>query len=330
MISNVLLSRLSPLWALVNGVARPFLSRGAWRAPCPVISVGNIVAGGAGKTEVAAWLAARAQARGLRPVVALRGYGRPALSQVGAWSDSAIAGRGRNFPDEALVHLLRNPGVPVVVGAKRAEILQRFWNDINPGLIILDDGFQHFAMIRDRDVLVHDFSVKDPLWRDFPGMLEGADVRLCLGATEGAAKVPAKWGAKPWVRASYGLAGVRPSEAIWRAGAPQPLPGEALLFCGVGNPARVKASVEAAGCSVRAMRPLADHVEYDGSALKELGRWAQEQDPSGKLALLTTLKDAVKLQDDAAATLGRPVFVLDAGLTFHENEALLGAVLEGL
>jgi len=155
MMARALLSRLSPFWALVNGLARPLLSRNAWRAPCPVISVGNVVAGGAGKTEVAAWLAHRASGKGMRPVIVMRGYGRPALSAEGVWSASAAEARSRGFPDEALVHLLRNPGVPVVVGAQRSEVLQRFWNDLKPTLIILDDGFQHFAMARDREIMVN-------------------------------------------------------------------------------------------------------------------------------------------------------------------------------
>jgi tetraacyldisaccharide 4'-kinase len=229
-----------------------------------------------------------------------------------------------------LVHLWRNPGVPVVVGARRAETLQRFWDDLKPGVIILDDGFQHFAMARDRDILVHDFSAKDPLWRDFPGLLESADLRVSLGASPESARVPEKWTAKPWVIASYGIEGVRPVEELWRGGTALPLPKRALLFCGVGNPERVAASVRAAGCDIKATRALPDHADYSAAQLEGLRRWAQAQDSAGTLPMLTTLKDAVKLPEDAARSLGRPVLVLDARFTFHQNEALLAAVLEGL
>lgn len=101
------------------------------RPSIPVVSVGNLGIGGAGKTPVAAWLAARLAAAGSRPAVVLRGYGA----------------------DEIAVHRELNPGVPVVAAPRRAagvDAAARKGCDI----AVLDDAFQHRAVARDADIVL--------------------------------------------------------------------------------------------------------------------------------------------------------------------------------
>src|SRR4028118_2168103 len=92
----------------------------AERVPIPVISVGNVGVGGAGKTPFAAWLAARLMGWGRRPAIALRGYGE----------------------DEVLLHRELDAEVPVFAAAKRAEAAR---DAIGAGYdaVVLDDAFQH-------------------------------------------------------------------------------------------------------------------------------------------------------------------------------------------
>ncbi|HEX2189501.1 MAG TPA: tetraacyldisaccharide 4'-kinase, partial [Longimicrobiaceae bacterium] len=103
----------------------------AERAPVPVVSVGNLGVGGAGKTPVAAWIAARLLARGLRPAVALRGYG----------------------DDEVQVHRELNPEVPVFAAARRVDAAREA-AAAGRDVVVLDDGFQHRALARDLDVVL--------------------------------------------------------------------------------------------------------------------------------------------------------------------------------
>lgn len=117
----------------------------------PVIIVGNITAGGTGKTPVTVWLAQELQARGFSPGIVSRGYGGSKSSssmRVDAASDPAVVG------DEPVLIASRT-GYPVVVDANRcraAEMLQEDGAD----LIIADDGLQHYRLERNYEICVID------------------------------------------------------------------------------------------------------------------------------------------------------------------------------
>jgi tetraacyldisaccharide 4'-kinase len=97
----------------------------------PVISIGNLVVGGAGKTPVASWLLTGLLAMGHRPALVTRGYG----------------------PDEVLLYQVRNPGVPVVVDTSKCRAVQRAARQ-GADVAVLDDGFQHRAAKRDVDIVL--------------------------------------------------------------------------------------------------------------------------------------------------------------------------------
>lgn len=304
-------SAMSPLWAITNSVARLVLSRNAKKLSCPVISVGNIVAGGVGKTEVTATIALALVKQGKRVVVASRGYGSRWERSGGVASDFATAVSLR-FPDESLVTLKKVPGVSVAVGADRAAVLAKHWEELSPDVVLLDDGFQHFAIRRELDVLVHDFSVRWPILRDLPNALKKARLRIAMS------EVPLAWqDAGPWVKARYQLKGV--TDAVDRI---EPLPKKALAFCGIGNPSRFRKSLEAAGVAVVGFKNYRDHAAYDAKVARELVGWKNAQRESG-LPLLTTLKDYVKLATLIESQGGVPGFEpmwVNLELCFAENE----------
>lgn len=135
---------------------RRWLYRAHWfsiqRVPVPVIVVGNVVAGGSGKTPVVLALVQHLQARGLRVGVVSRGYGRRATDCREVQPDSAITDVG---DEPALIQ--RNTGAPVFVAARRFEaataLLTRY-----PAtqLIVCDDGLQHLSLHRDLEICVFD------------------------------------------------------------------------------------------------------------------------------------------------------------------------------
>lgn len=103
----------------------------ARRGPIPVISVGNIGVGGAGKTPVAAWVAGRLAASGASPAIVLRGYGQ----------------------DEVAVHRELNPSVPVFSAPRRVEGVEAAAM-AGCDVAVLDDGFQHRSLARELDVVL--------------------------------------------------------------------------------------------------------------------------------------------------------------------------------
>ena len=120
------------------------------RLPVPVIVVGNVVAGGAGKTPVVMALVQHLKARGLRPGVVSRGYGRSSRGTHHVEPDSAA----KEVGDEPAL-IARRCAVPVVVATRRseaAEALLARHTDI--GIIVCDDGLQHVALARDLEICV--------------------------------------------------------------------------------------------------------------------------------------------------------------------------------
>ncbi|HEX8906837.1 MAG TPA: tetraacyldisaccharide 4'-kinase, partial [Longimicrobiaceae bacterium] len=139
----------------------------------PVISVGNIAVGGAGKTPFAAWLVVRLREWGRKPGIALRGYGE----------------------DEVMLHRELNPGVPVAAAARRVEAAREL---VAAGcdVVVLDDGFQHRRLARDRDlvlVAVETWEQSPRLlprgpWREDVPALARADVIVLTRKSAGAAR----------------------------------------------------------------------------------------------------------------------------------------------
>lgn len=123
--------------------------RQSYRSRRPVIIVGNLTAGGTGKTPFVIWLARQLAEQGLRVGIASRGYrgsGGPAR-QLTTQDTAATAG------DEALL-LRRKLGLPVAIGARRTEVVRLLEMDCD--VIVCDDGLQHYALARDFEIAIVD------------------------------------------------------------------------------------------------------------------------------------------------------------------------------
>lgn len=124
----------------------------AVRLPVPVIVVGNIVAGGTGKTPLVLWLAAMLKEHGWKPGILSRGYGGSAAApmEVAASSPATVVG------DEPLL-LARLAGCPVWIGRERARAASGLLA-AHPecDILVLDDGLQHYRLARDIEIAVED------------------------------------------------------------------------------------------------------------------------------------------------------------------------------
>jgi tetraacyldisaccharide 4'-kinase len=124
----------------------------SWRAPLPVVVVGNITLGGTGKTPVIIALVEQLQARGLRPGVVSRGYG----ATEGPWPYRLDANStATRSGDEALL-IFRRTGCPCVVGPDRRKAVQLLLSPGDIDIVLSDDGLQHYALQRDLEIAVLD------------------------------------------------------------------------------------------------------------------------------------------------------------------------------
>ncbi len=264
-------SVVSPIWCSVNGLARPLYRKNAMHFPVPVISIGNIVAGGVGKTEITIVIANHLIRSGKKVAVSMRGYGSEwgAKEGVSAKFEEALS---LKFPDEALVLLKKVPGVIVCVGKNRSKVLAEHFEKIKPGVILLEDGYQHFKIHRDLDVLVHDFSIQDHYFRDLPSHFEKVKVRISFS------EVPEFWKQIGWIEANYQIKNSLPSSAV--------------AFCGIGNPERFEKKLQSSGVELLRFLKYVDHMQYDSTELRKILHIANSF--GSATVVLTTWKDYVK------------------------------------
>jgi tetraacyldisaccharide 4'-kinase len=300
-------------WALLSIAS---MLRGAPRhVGRPVIVVGNVTAGGSGKTPVVLHLVTALRAGGRRPGIITRGYGRASSGIALVGPDAAVGEVG----DEPLL-LARRGGCPVAVGADRvaaALLLTEVHPEID--VIVSDDGLQHSRLARDAEVLVVDgergfgngwLLPAGPL-REPPGpVMRRATAVVCNG---GDASAPRRQDPP-----SFAMQ-LEPGEALQLSDlATRPLEAfagqEVRALAGIGNPERFFRMLEAAGLRLR-REPRPDHAPLGATDL-EFG---------DGLPVVLTEKDAVKLPRD----LRSGVWCVPVTARFAADDAakLLAAVL---
>ena len=153
------------LYATGAYLRRKFYENGILKVkklPVPVVSVGNLSVGGTGKTPLTIWLAKYFQSIGLNPVVLSRGYKRSSKGTLVVSDGEKIFLSLEEAGDEP--YLMAKKGIPVVVSSSRYEAGKLALEKLKPDIFILDDGFQHFQLYRDLNILVVD--LEKPFWED--------------------------------------------------------------------------------------------------------------------------------------------------------------------
>ena len=281
------------------------------RIGIPVVVVGNITAGGSGKSPLVLWSAKYLKAAGWRPGIVSRGYGgrnaslRAPPFEVGIASDPAEVG------DEPLV-LARRSGCPVWVAADRVAACRALRNR-HPecDVLVLDDGLQHYRIGRDIEIAVMDergfgngyLFPAGPL-REPVSRLRTVDAVVCNGAADG----------NGYAMRLEGREFFRLTDAARALDAVALGSRRIHAVAGIGDPARFFRHLEALGLEV-VPHPFPDHHAYVASDL-EFGE---------SLPIVMTEKDAVKCEHFAAAA--EPGFwVLPVSA---ELDPAFGAMLEG-
>lgn len=274
---------MNPLAAIYGGVVavrNALYDRGALRArrlQGPVISIGNLSAGGSGKTPFVILLADLLTKRGIRCDVLSRGYGRKSRGVLLV----DPAGLPRDFGDEPLL-IARKTQIPVIVGEDRYAAGVLAEKKFGPQIHLLDDGFQHRALARDFDiVLVTPQDANDQLLpagrlREPRHALRRADaVVLTSGASADA--FPLK------------------NQLAWRVRrgiSPGKIPLRPVVFCGIARPQNFVLQLRAANVEPAAEAFYRDHHAYTEKDIRELLALRDQSEAGG---FVTTEKDAVNL-----------------------------------
>ncbi|MFP5209250.1 MAG: tetraacyldisaccharide 4'-kinase [Acidobacteriota bacterium] len=291
-----LLLPLVPVYRLVLEIRERRLRSGqepVRKLRWPVISIGNLSAGGAGKTPLVITLAQALVRRGLYVDVLSRGYGRH--SRHPARVDPE--GTAEEFGDEPLL-IAREAKVPVYVAAQRYEagLLVETGRklDLSHGLHLLDDGFQHRQLHRDVNILLlsredcEDRLLPAGNMREPLSALRRATV-VAIPAGDDAQRVEAGLRANGWQGPVWRL--------LRRMDVP-PVAGPVAAFCGIARPAQFFEGLEAAGLRLAARIAFPDHHRYTAREIRRIQTVARN---AGAAAIITTEKDGVRLGRLSAA-----------------------------
>jgi tetraacyldisaccharide 4'-kinase len=243
----------------------------------PVVSAGNLSAGGAGKTPFVALMGAELQKRGVAYDVLSRGYGRKSTGV--RLVDPA--GTPAEFGDEPLL-LARKLGVPVIVGESRFAAGLFAEKKFGPQLHLLDDGFQHRALARDFDiVLLSSADLRDRL-------LPSGRLREPLASLGRADALVFTNEPAPGDLASDGQLSWQLRRGIQIENAPL----SPIAFCGIARPERFFRALRDHGVEPAAEIAFRDHHAYGVQDLDQLLAASDQHHAGG---FITTEKDAINL-----------------------------------
>lgn len=285
-------------------------SRKAFRpekAPLPVISVGNIVFGGSGKTPLVMNLLSFLVQHGLKPALISRGYKGKRERTGGILSDGkSIKGNWQDSGDEAYLVASKIPRSGVFVGKDRLASCQ-IARDAGFEIAVLDDGFQHLRLQRDLDIVLYDPTEKIAL-REPVSSLKRARIILTEKKAAAGAKARLK---KRFPQPDFFEYEVQ-NMGFFRLGSKEQESRDRLkhkrilAFCGIARPQRFFSHLQKEGICPARLLKFPDHHPYPASSVKRI---MKEFRRSNAEALVTTEKDAVKVRD--AKELSRlPVYYL--------------------
>lgn len=326
---------LIPLSLLYAGSAA--LHRGLYRLgvlksgklPRPVISVGNLTAGGGGKTPIVMWLAETLSKQGVKPAILSRGYGRKGCDIVVVDPDASW----EKFGDEPSLMAGRLKDVPVAVSGNRRLAGMEILQDRDVDLFILDDGFQHYALERDLDIVVIDGQRRFGNGRLLPAgvlrepvkRLSGADFIIVTKAQQRDTRFEgyiSQHSQAPVLWADYRPAGMFRIDSGKDPVSEDALDGPLVAFCGIAVPEGFRQTLEHANIEVAQFLTFPDHHHYTGYDVEKIMTTAGLSQAVG---LVTTEKDAVRWP---RSSLPLPVYSLAVRPEISNTQNMIQDILK--
>ena len=317
-----------------------------WRSPVPVVSIGNITAGGTGKTPLVDWIAKFYLSIGCKPAIVSRGYKRESKGVQLVSDGQRVILSSREAGDEVAMLAWNNPDAIVVVGEKRKEavtsITRRFAGRL-PSVIILDDAFQHRQIDRELDIAIVNAAepfvkakmLPEGRLREPMKNISRADLIVLSKISDREEadtimKELVKCG-KPVVKSR-----IKAGELVCFSGdfntsdeAPLPRNITALAFAGIASPENFVESLEKEGVTVAARHFFHDHEPYSEKKLRAISREAEKK----KLSLITTEKDYFRMlgcPELIRIITSRPCYYLKIETDIFEGRERLEAMLKAV
>ena len=300
--------------------------RRSHRAEVPVVSVGNIAFGGTGKTPLVAALARTLLRAGARPAILTRGYRRREKAPVTVRGGEVVP--WERIGDEPALLARSLPEVPIVVDADRVRGAATAVRETGATHLLLDDGFQHWRLERDLDVVVAEagdpFCSRRPR-REHPDALARADAIVLTRAADMTEVRAAIAVLGPYAPDALVLATAVETRAVVRGGERRPPDAlkdvPVVAMAGIAAPEGFVHTLGDIGARVVDMRFFPDHHPYTRAEVEAV---IAEAGAAGAI-VATTGKDAVKLPADLLAEVAW--VDVEAVPTLGSFDELLGPVL---
>ncbi|MFM8770911.1 MAG: tetraacyldisaccharide 4'-kinase [Candidatus Kapaibacterium sp.] len=283
----------------------------------PVISVGNITAGGSGKTPTTQLLVRLLRDAGRHPAIVMRGYKRRSRGLVVVHDGKGLVSSLADSGDEAYMHATMLD-VPVVVSSDKVEAAAYAAGHLPCDVIIVDDGFQHRALHRDVDIVIVDQASMNG------SLLPGGRLREPLTALNRADIILTSEGVSVADVEKY----VKPTAHVFtlerRTNCSAPADRPVVAVSGIARPERFHASLRDRGYSIAESIVFGDHHRYSAFNVRRIVSAAQRHGAQ----ILTTSKDAVKLRPlMLEAEVPMELNVLELEVHLHSSSSFLSAVL---
>jgi tetraacyldisaccharide 4'-kinase len=339
-VPSIILPPLAALYGTATRTRLALYQTGVLKASkldAPVISVGNITAGGTGKTPLVEYLARIAAGTGKKVCILTRGYGREHPDQRVLVSDgTGVLATEKEAGDEPLLLAQKLKGIAAVISdANRTAAGKWAISNLNSEVFILDDGFQHLRLARNLNVLAIDAS--DPwgngkllprgLLREPIQGLRRADC-IVLTRTDQAGDLD-KLNQK--IRSINGTSPVFKSRMLGRGTfhlhtgeSVEKIPEAVAAFSAIGNQNSFIRQLKAEKVEPLEIIPFRDHHRYSQSDINEIESKAKRSEAT---CLITTAKDAVKL---TSVSVSMPCYVLDIEIEIEETDEFVSLVLAAI
>jgi tetraacyldisaccharide 4'-kinase len=303
-----------------------------YSSPVPVISIGNILAGGTGKSPFTMYLIEKLNSATTKLAVVSRGYGRSTKGPVVVSAGNGNIVDAKAGGDEPVMIARRFPKIPVIVAKKRKSAIQIAVNDFDTNLILLDDAFQHRSVLRDLDILLLDVQrnpVNEPLLpagdrREYLCAMHRADIIVYTKQQEHLNSNP--FGFKDKYSATAFASGYMPyAFKDLRTGkniSLHEMSGKkAVAFCAIAQPSQFSETLAKLNISLSYFKVYPDHYAFQ---LKDFAYIRELADKYDCHFIITTEKDAVKM--NAHTYTGFSVLVLEMHMALSDEDILLQKV----
>jgi tetraacyldisaccharide 4'-kinase len=274
------------------------------RVEVPVISVGNMTAGGTGKTPFVEYLIRYYLNKNKKIAVLSRGYKRKSVGMKIVSDGHSIYGTALTMGDEPIQIAQKFPNVIVAVDKNRVRVAKIVIQKYKPDLILLDDGFQHRGIVRDLNIVMIDSRrslseipmIPAGIRREPITALRRADFIVLTNnsrlSEETAEEQFQSYGMNV-AKVKYKSIGICEFGSMKKIDLKSDVKKKCIAFCGIGNPVPFKDTLDESGYFVEELLTFSDHHWYDHNDMQAIQNKYDEHKVN---YIITTEKDAVRLK----------------------------------